>query len=454
VLATFNGVDRVGGGYLFEPQDLATIAASLEGREPSGPLQSGLDIRHEADEAHLGLLFGFDPEVLSSVGWGVVVGPGVGDEVLAQLEQLLSLREAQAGERFRRLTYHSGEDSLAWLDRHCSAPGDVDPRKLPYYLLLVGGPDSIPFEFQYSLGVDHAVGRVHFDDVHDYGQYAENVCNAERRSTAARAHLFGPRNPDDKATALSSELLVDPVAQDLLELSPGAAVGRDVGGAAKRSRLEHLLTADDGPSVLITASHGLGDKGLANRETQGALVCQEWAGPLLSMGGVGEDAYFAGRHVATDRAITVQVLFAFACYSAGTPAISDFADHQLSPVPFVGLLPQKLLANPAGGALAFVGHVDRAYGYSFMWTGADPQVTAMSGTILALLAGKRLGGAMESLTSKHASVGATLSGRLGDLRKYGKTIDPQALVWLWTAYYDARNYVIIGDPAVRAVRRV
>jgi len=74
--------------------------------------------------------------------------------------------------------------------------------------------------------------------------------------------------------------------------------------------------------------------------------------------------------------------------------------------------------------------------------------------MLALLAGRRLGSAMESLTSKHASVGATLSSRLGDLRRYGKTIDPKTLVWLWTAYYDARNYVIIGDPAIRAVRTV
>jgi hypothetical protein len=451
MFATFNGVDRISGGYLFEPQDLAAVAAKLHGREPSGPLQGGLDIRRQADEDHLGAMYGFDPEDLSSVGWGVVVAPGVGDDLMARLEPLLSLRESQAGERFKRLTYRTGEDSLTWLDRYCSAPGDVDPRTLPYYLLLVGGPESIPYEFQYSLGVDHAVGRVYFDELSDYGQYAENVRAAEGRLSFARAHLFGPRNPGDEATALSSELLVQPVALNLHELSLHAAVTQDIADAATRSRLEHLLTAADGPAVLFTASHGLGERGPANHETQGALVCQEWAGPILSTG-VGEESYFAGSHVATDKAVTVQVLFAFACYSAGTPAISDFADQQLSPTAFVGQLPQKLLANPAGGALAFVGHVDRAYGYSFMWTGLDPQVAAMSSTMLALLDGKRLGSAMESLTSKHASVGAELSDRLGRLRRSGKTIDAQTLVWLWTAYYDARNYVIIGDPAVRAVR--
>lgn len=450
--ATFNGVDRVSGGYLFEPQNLVALAQRFQGREPSGSLQSGLDIRHQADEDHLGLIFGFDPENLSSAGWGVVVGPNISDDVIARLEPLLSLRQSQAGERYKRLTYRSGENFLAWLDRHLSAPGDVDPRKLPYYLLLVGSPESIPYEFQYSLGVDHAVGRVYFDDIGDYEQYAENVRNAEGRQSPARAHLFGPTNPGDEATALSSELLVNPLALDLRELSPDAAVTQDTGEAATRSRLEHLLTAADGPTVLFTASHGLGERGPANYETQGALVCQEWAGPILSAG-VGEEAYFAGKHVMTDKAVRVQVLFAFACYSAGTPALSDFGDQQLSPTGFVGRLPQKLLANPAGGALALVGHVDRAYGYSFMWTGIDPQVAAMSSTIRALLDGKRLGSAMESLTSKHASVGATLSDRLGGLRKFGRTIDAQTLVWLWTAYYDARNYVIVGDPAVRAVRK-
>ena len=96
MLATFNGVDRRSGGYLFDPQDVATVAASLEGREPSGPVQSGLDIRQQADEEHLDVIFGFDPEDLESVGWGVVVGPDIGDDVLAHLEPLLTLRASQA----------------------------------------------------------------------------------------------------------------------------------------------------------------------------------------------------------------------------------------------------------------------------------------------------------------------------------------------------------------------
>lgn len=449
--AFFNGVDRSSGCYLYGPEDLATLASDLDGQAPGGTLQGSLQVRHDADEDDLGVMFGFDPEDLASVGWGVVFGYDVGEDVVARLEPLLSLREGMAGERFRRLTYERGEDVSKWLDRYEAAPNVVDPRKVPYYLLLVGGPTTIPFEFQYQLGIDYAVGRAHFDDLEDYGRYADAVCSAEQTASPAAAHLFGPRNPGDEATALSSTHLLEPLAAALTDFRPDLAPGTDIGPGATRDRLKQLLTGADAPAVLFTASHGLGDSGTVDRQIQGALVCQEWPGPLRR-NGVSDGHFFAGRDLASDAAVKAQVVFTFACFGAGTPAISDFGYRQLCQEPFVASLPQRLLANPAGGALAFVGHIDRAFSYSFMWTGFDSQVTAMTSTMLALLSGRRLGSAMESVTSRYATIAAYLADRLGERLKFGRVIDAETLVGLWTAYYDARNYVILGDPAVRAVR--
>jgi hypothetical protein len=74
--------------------------------------------------------------------------------------------------------------------RHGLTPGSIDPEIVPYYLLLIGAPDQIPFEFQYLLGVDYAIGRLSFDAPEDYERYARStvayesarsVCRAQRR---------------------------------------------------------------------------------------------------------------------------------------------------------------------------------------------------------------------------------------------------------------------------------
>ena len=108
-----------------------------------------------------------------------------------------------------------------------------------------------------------------------------------------------------------------------------------------------------------------------------------------------------------------------------------------------------MLSAAAGGALAFVGHVDRAWSCSFLWKRLASQITPFRSTLLALMNGERLGFAMESLTARYAEMATEVTLRLDEERRYGTAVDETELVGLWTALHDSRGYVVLGDPAVR-----
>jgi hypothetical protein len=69
--------------------------------------------------------------------------------------------------------------------------------------------------------------------------------------------------------------------------------------------------------------------------------------------------------------------------------------------------------------------------------------------IQSLLGGRRLGHAMEFFDDRYAALTAELSDDLDLARSFGKALDDVAIAGLWTETKDARNYVVLGDPAVR-----
>ncbi len=399
-----------------------------------------------------------EPSDLSSAGWGVLFAPGVGAEVKEALKPLLDLRREQAAAVHRHYycehIYQRGESKEDFLADRDAGFGPADPENLPYYLLIVGDPATIPFRFPYELDVQYAVGRIHFDRTEDYESYARSVVAAERGASQRprRLAFFGVSH--DPATHAAAERLVKPLAASVLSGRDGWEQSLVLGEAARKAELARLLNGTDTPALLFTSSHGLKYEPWDERQlsNQGALLCQDWAGPSDEDGPINPAYYFSAADVKPEADLTGLIAFHYACYSAGTPELDDFSTQALSkpqriaPHPFISSLAKRLLSC---GALAVLGHVDRAWTYSFDASGREQsQIDVFDSTLKTLLDGEPVGSATEYVNQRFAELSVRLSGLLVDQAELRRP-SASLLTRVKKANNDARNYVVVGDPAVR-----
>ncbi|WP_437275862.1 hypothetical protein WME90_32045 [Sorangium sp. So ce375] len=420
---------------------------------------------------------GGDPNDLAAQRWGVIAPEGsAGDRLLEIARPLLEARrENQGGHeikifrsppkldmagacRFRKDVFDTGADLAL---------------ELPRYQLILGDLDQVPLAVQQVQGADGYVGRLAFADERGYEAYIDKLLRAEREPAAAAEarSLFYTVHDGTPATALGHKALVAP-GLDLARRRQRA------GQFPAREILELGAPSDPSPSalleaasrrelgVLFTMSHGAGvptegwRSAAEQRELQGAMV-------------LGKEGRLTASDVAARPFLPGGVWFMFSCYGGGTPDTSAYRHwlEQLRQVgqfygqaaavlkalprgaPFIAALPRAALANP-DGPLAFLGHIDLAWTYSFEERDAGKAPITRPARFLsvlrALLRGDRAGVAFRELTRAFQQTNVELTSlydREAQLGAYAR--EPARLVHLWMLRQDLAGYVLLGDPAAR-----
>ncbi len=466
-------VSSLTGSSRITPEQLGRwLVAPLEAESDHGSHSrfADFDLGREAEErmentrqvVRRELRADLDPHALIRTGWGVVFPRGKGF-LREQLRPLLDMRRKQSGKLYQEITYRPGESGALLWYRHGIAPGVINPRRTPYYLLLVGGPDEIPFGLQCQLSAGYAVGRIAFDDPEDYSRYALNVCRAEHEGARLprKTVILSAEQEGDKTSELMVRHLVTPLKKRLAGYQPGWGLEVWQRGEATRQRLEGLLGGPETPGLLLVNAHGYSTRpgAAGQRELQGALAYR-WAG--------GKPLYFTARDLPEQAAVHGLIAFLFADHSAGTSRVDSYPtagspfDTTLPSEPgvlaeraFVARLPQALLKR---GALAVVGHVDRGWARSFYWKARDQELNTVGSfevSLKNLLRGDRLGHAMRPIYRRYMSLAALLANHLGDLRggaQPGPALSAE-IGRIWTAVQNARNFILLGDPAVYLLGR-
>lgn len=464
-IISFNGVNGTTGEYLFSDTSIEDVAKVFRGEKvDDDAYQYAKHIDSQRSLEHFGVEGNVEKDV-ALAGWAMVIAADIPsrDEILKALKPLLDYRKQQVQDGlFKQFVYSKETDALhtSWLARNGAAPGTVKPDRVPYYLMLIGSPEDIPFSFQYSLDVEYAVGRIYFETVEEYATYANQVVSREEHSHQSdkKAVLFGVKNDDDPATAASNEYLINPLAQTLGNKHTGWQIETIREQAATKAGLSAILKQSEPPAFLLTASHGMGFDQTDPRfsSDQGAILCSDWPGhQQWGSRTIPEDFYFGTKDLDAQVDLKGMMVFIFACYGAGVPKHDEFETQatqqpkQIAPEAFIASLPQSLLTS---GASAVIAHVERAWGTSFLGALGTDNTPTFKGVIDDIFDQVPIGHAMHFINDYYAAMESAMGNLQQNLRNDpfyagNNNITDYDQARLYISKNDARNYVILGDPA-------
>ncbi|MCP4400017.1 MAG: hypothetical protein GY801_22260 [bacterium] len=435
-----NGIDGDTGNYLLRPMKYIEAGAFIKSSRQS---DEEVDFLRRTWALELALPLDVHAEKVTEAGWAIVFHRDEDEAVKKALEPLIEHRRKQINnDNIVKTLEYQGDDHEIWLANHGVGLGSVEPTKVPYYVLLVGSPERIPFVFGHNLNLEYAVGRLHFDKAEEYSHYAASVIDYETSDTVPHtrdAIFFATRHKCDPATQLSADLLVNPLAdgvsakggqpgQPRVAEKYGFRTHKIWGNEATKEAFTQMLTPSSDtklPAFVFTASHGIGWKKMNDKQltNQGALLCQDFPG----FGKIGPEYYFTASDLPQNSRVHGLIAFFFGCYSAGTPAHDRFfhlpdpkeepsskvpLPGRIADKPFIAALPKALLTHPKGGALACIGHIDRAWAYSITSPIAGPQLLPFKNAIGRILLGYPVGYALKDFTERYATLSANLADKL------------------------------------------
>jgi hypothetical protein len=364
------------------------------------------------------------------------------------------------------LLYNSepAEEWFNWLHDNYFAL-KLEGKKAPYYILIAGGPDQVPFRFQSILSTVANVGRVNLDTLDALRQYVEKLIRIETVADPLvdrEVVLFAPDAGLPDPTYFSREYMAKPLVEHMRN-EVGIAAHTMLGRDATKKNLQDALCVKK-PALVYTASHGLGPKGEpleVQKRYNGAICCQK-TGQEVRI----EDRLFMADDVPLDRPfLEGAIFFQFACFGYGTPAESDYA-HWLDEVPrkyadtdFVAALPKRLLSHPRG-PIAYIGHLDTAFLHGFADV-EEPYVLERWHNRIApfveainhLLGVQTSGLSMRGMNGIRYSLCNALISNTYDRQQRGKlqwNVSLEArFLDNWITRSDAQNYMVFGDPAAK-----